>query len=477
MGERAPEPRAPPPAPPPGPRTRLQHGPIVLLLVLLNIFAAALGHGHGTGCDLDACTRAYDVSLESRGLAGPEGSAAFCGVLYDFGMCMFNIRSACRGNLNYHTSNSMLIHLKSRFDCARRLEQAGSPTGFPPRKHPRPTPAYTTTTPRPERPATGPGVPAMAVDPECSYHGSRAFKHCGLFGDPHLKTFRGTMQTCRVQGAWPLVDNPYLAVQVTNEHVLPDSPATATTKVTVLVKSSSTPCTPQKTYEATADAPLADTFIDGTNKSGPGEAVVIRHQETAYGASVEIYIRYIETTVIVRKVGRYLAFSTRMPEELVSWRSSGEDGDVDVGDQQLCVQGCPLSERMDLATDRGHMLSWADALAKCVAKTAPGGGASSESSSADTNEVVADLTDQYLDWCVFDLMTTGRDDFVLAARSAHRDTLTLDPGALRNRTTAQVRWDVGPGAASSTESAGPRAHHSPAVGILAALCLLLACCR
>ena len=74
-------------------------------------------------------------------------------------------------------------------------------------------------------------------------------------------------------------------------------------QVTVLVKSSSTPCTPQKTYEATADAPLPDSFIDGTNKSGPGEAVVIKHQETAFGASVEIYIRYIETTVIVRKVG------------------------------------------------------------------------------------------------------------------------------------------------------------------------------
>lgn len=46
-----------------------------------------------------------------------------------------------------------------------------------------------------------------------------------------MRTFTGAMQTCRVQGAWPLVDNRYLAVQVTNEPVLEDSNATATTKV------------------------------------------------------------------------------------------------------------------------------------------------------------------------------------------------------------------------------------------------------
>lgn len=475
MGQRPPQPPPPPRAaprwPPPPPLL-----PLLLVVLVANSIATAAAHSHGL-CDLEACTGAYDVSLESRGLAGPEGSAAFCGVLYDFGACMYNIRRACRGNLRYHTSNSMLIHLKTSYDCGKRLQQTK------PRPPPAPTAApRTTTTTTTTTTASPPGAGAAAV-PECSYRGGRgggAFRHCGLFGDPHLKTFRGAMQTCRVQGAWPLVDNPYLAVQVTNEHVLPGSPATATTKVTVLVKGSSTPCTTQKIYEATADAPLPDTFIDGTNKSGPGEPVTVRHSQTAYGASVEIQIRYIEATVIVRKVGRYLAFSTRMPEELALWR--GQDGDVDGEGQgaQLCVQGCPLSERMDLANDRGHVLSWADALAKCVDKT-PAAIASSAPEAAPLsagNELADDLTDQYLDWCVFDLMTTGREDFVLAARSAHRDTLDMDPVAahnLRNRTTAQdVGAGAGAGVAASTKGAAAAAAAAPALLPLLLCALVLA---
>ncbi|XP_034240181.1 repulsive guidance molecule A-like [Thrips palmi] len=421
------------------------------------------GHGYGAGCDLDVCTRAYDESLERRGLAGPEGSAAFCGVLYDFGTCMYSIRRACRGNIRYHTSNSMLIHLKT----------------------------------------SG----AAAAGPECSYRGGKAFRHCGLFGDPHLRTFTGAMQTCRVQGAWPLVDNRYLAVQVTNEPVLEDSNATATTKVTVLVKGSATPCTNQKTktYEATADAALPDTFIDGTNTSGPGEAVTVRtrgrarcfgplwctqsvqmplsrvpamcpmtvlHLLPTYSGNVRPFAYFsggsapdsrgvrvtqfaLTTLFSFPQVGRYLAFSTRMPEELVSTLDAQVQGDGQGDGVQLCVQGCPHSERMNLDKDRGAVLSWTDALEKCVSKTRPATAPASSSSSPSSDEVLGDLTDQYLDWCVFDLMTTGREDFALAAHAALRDTLAMDPsaaGSLRNRTTAQ---DVG-----ASDSAGGAASSS-----------------
>ena len=57
--------------------------------------------------------------------------------------------------------------------------------------------------------------------------------HCGLFGDPHLKTFFGARQTCVVEGDWVLVDNEFMKVQVTNEMVqnLEVPRATATKKV------------------------------------------------------------------------------------------------------------------------------------------------------------------------------------------------------------------------------------------------------
>ena len=57
--------------------------------------------------------------------------------------------------------------------------------------------------------------------------------HCGLFGDPHLKTFFGSRQTCVVEGNWVLVDNEFMKVEVTNKMVqnLEVPRATATKKV------------------------------------------------------------------------------------------------------------------------------------------------------------------------------------------------------------------------------------------------------
>ncbi|KAG5847878.1 hypothetical protein ANANG_G00130890 [Anguilla anguilla] len=58
------------------------------------------------------------------------------------------------------------------------------PAGGPPA--PRPAPALRLR-------AAGPGRPGPPV----------SYAHCALFGDPHLRTFRDEVQTCRAEGAWP----------------------------------------------------------------------------------------------------------------------------------------------------------------------------------------------------------------------------------------------------------------------------------
>lgn len=190
--------------------------------------------------------------------------------------------------------------------------------------------------------------------------------------------------------------------------------------MTIVIRGHNTPCADKKTYEATSDAPLPATFIDGTQRSGVDGSVVLTVYEQQ---RVEIYVRYIETTLIVRQAGRYLAFSARMPEELVSF-SSGLDGNF--GDSSLCVRGCPASERLDPIAARGHKLPWDKALERCRR--------------SDSNEVTNNLTDHYLDWCVFDVMTTGdgafANDFTAAAHSAQADVLRLDPLSLKNKTTS-----------------------------------------
>ena len=57
---------------------------------------------------------------------------------------------------------------------------------------------------------------------------------------------------------------------------------------------------------------------------------------------VEIHARHLGATLIVRQVGNYLTFSARLPHDIAEQGSDREG-------LQLCVKGCPLSERIDVA--------------------------------------------------------------------------------------------------------------------------------
>lgn len=153
------------------------------------------------------------MALDEEGITDPEATPAYCNVLHAYGACVRSTARSCRGNLKYHTTFSILSPLNQRFNCSQHVHGGSRGTPRPIHSH----------KPPPEVPTPPPA--------QCTFHGRHRFRHCGLFGDPHLKTFNNEYQTCRVRGAWPLIDNPYLAVQVTNDPVLDSSMATATTKV------------------------------------------------------------------------------------------------------------------------------------------------------------------------------------------------------------------------------------------------------
>ncbi|XP_033634068.1 repulsive guidance molecule A-like isoform X1 [Asterias rubens] len=374
---------------------RASHGQATAVVLYILVIVAMLISTVSSECKLKKCSEKYSQRLADGDRRTPN--RRFCQALVDYNKCVMGIPPrSCRGELNYHSTLSIIPDLMESNNCEAILA---------------------------EEEVTASPLPSGATPPmrtrtqevqhydKCDYHGESNFKSCSLFGDPHLRTFDGSFQTCRVAGAWPVFYNKYVAAQVTNVQLLHGSGATATTKLSVIIKGHEE-CAERKLYLAqTGNLPGA--FVDGTRSTGPrGMGVYV--SEIVPEKHVEIHIRYIGTVIIIRQIGEYLLFSVRMPEEIIK-RQGPED-------LQLCVRGCPGREKIDYVeflkqTKDVDKEKLQRAIEKC----------------RQTNVI-----DVYLDSCVFDLLTTSDDNFTNAAESALRDISRLQPNAslsLHNRTS------------------------------------------
>lgn len=161
--------------------------------------------------------------------------------------------------------------------------------------------------------------------------------------------------------------------------------------------------------------------MDGTDRSGADETVTLEIDSSPEEdrESIEIVMRYIASRLMIRRKGKYLAFNAKLPDEVVQLTKSYDDDKV-----ELCSTGCPATEQLNPILARGHVIAREEALRLCT---------SMENLTKDDANT---LTDNYLDWCVFDVMTAGRDrDFIDAAHAAQSDALKLDEKSLKNRTT------------------------------------------
>ncbi|XP_037082401.1 repulsive guidance molecule A-like [Pollicipes pollicipes] len=375
----------------------------LLLSLLLCLTSAAANR-----CHSERCSREFERTRQTLGMAEMESaSPGYCRALRRFTVCLRATERACRGDLTYHSNLRILERKIQRLNCQRVIAEAGE---APPAPRPRPRPPPT------RRPTLQESV--------CAYHGDPEPAFCGLFGDPHVRTFSGEYQTCRVQGAWPLIDNPYLAVQVTNEPAASDHRATAPSKLTVIVKRND-PCTAQLTYEARGDL-LPAAFVDGALSSGRRSGHSVTVSAVVPGQHVRITLRHINATLVIRRVAGHLTFAARLPRGLTE--QSAERAGL-----ELCSRGCPAGERIDYR----HVLS-----AGRPVSTVHRGRAA-----VLTRDVIADMcreyrvTDFYFDACVFDVLFTGKTAFMEAAREAQQDLRRLMPQAvteLANRTRLQL---------------------------------------
>ncbi|XP_037779264.1 repulsive guidance molecule A-like [Penaeus monodon] len=187
------------------------HPPRAGLTTLL--LTTLLTAGVAKECAVSECTATFHEGTNAGVQKGP--TLAYCQLLQAYKACLEETRSSCRGDIHYLSASGMASHVATNNNCSRILSGELAPSAS----------AGGAT--------LAPAAAATDADDLCRYRAAAvaAPAHCGLFGDPHLKTFAGAYMTCRVQGAWPLLNTPDIAIQVTNEPVGPDNYATATTKV------------------------------------------------------------------------------------------------------------------------------------------------------------------------------------------------------------------------------------------------------
>ncbi|KAG8003594.1 Repulsive guidance molecule A, partial [Nibea albiflora] len=405
---------------------------VTLTMVLLSLLFRA---AHCQQCRIQRCNAEYVASTSPS--SGLQEDAAldvdYCIALRAYALCTKRQARSCRGDLVYHSAVFRIKELFSQHNCS-----SDGPTSS----------------------VKVPSTSRPAVSELCDYEnrvlasGSagqpKKYAHCGLFGDPHLRTFRDEFQTCKVEGAWPLIDNRFLSVQVTNVPVVLGSSATATSK---------------KVYQATTeDLPLA--FQDGTRSGGEsGSLTIVERGGSGVGRQVKIQARYIGTSIIVRRVGSYLTFAIRMPEDTL-------DFSEDNGGLQLCLHGCPRNELIKEHTlGRQSQQSRAQGTSTELGPLRPPHQVYTvERATAKCRETLQ-VEDVYFQSCVFDLLTTGDPEFSMAAYGALEDLKALPPSKLKQNSPRTPR--LSNRGASHAAAAAAAAANGSLLSVLLLVLLLL----
>lgn len=175
----------------------------------------------------ERCTGPYLSAVDA---VDRNNNRGICTVMAIYLRCVEGVKNTvkiCNSDLSYHTISTLIPRLMADRNCGN-VSLSSNET------------AVLQSTKTPATPATKQAAclnftfqqikPSKEQIKQNPHH----FRLCALFGDPHLKTFTEKRQTCVVQGAWPLIDNDYFSVQVTNVRLVAGSSATATNTVSTI---------------------------------------------------------------------------------------------------------------------------------------------------------------------------------------------------------------------------------------------------
>lgn len=211
-----------------------------------------------------------------------------------------------------------------------------------------------------------------------------------------------------------------------------------------------TGCTKQKTFEASKEY-LPSAFNDGTTGSPVlNNDKQVMHIKTVIPDSyVEISLRYVATRILIRRISGYLSFSIKIPEEVIEQSGS-------ISSLQLCVTGCPVSQRIGYKEVLAYPEYFIRTLAGSDDETGRDVQPAMLRQEAEDACRAAGVTDFYFDSCVFDLLLTGDKKLTSAAAAAQEDVHILYPPYRRhfetNRTSLTLYETLGQAALSKDAS-------------------------
>ncbi|CAG9540522.1 unnamed protein product [Cercopithifilaria johnstoni] len=357
-----------------------------LLIVTLAIILIAIIN-HGNGCMVEYCANIYSERLDEGGIFIGM-NAPYCQIITDYIHCLSETNRTCRGNLKYHTLQTLLHRQRREFSC-NSFPETMKPSNY---------------------------IPIGCAFPtDTAPHAMQ--RYCALFGSRHLRTLNGHFITCAHRGAYPLINNKHLLIQIT--HSFLGSGTTGISKVTVIVKENGR-CTSRKQYEVGSDDErLPNSFTDGSIFVGNSERkpVEIKSLNQTY---VEIILRYIATTIYIRRHGAYLSVALRIPERIVQEQTDNEF--------DICTTGCSRSDMIKLEEALANPISFT----RChgIRMKIPLKVAIERCNRAN-------ITDAFFDACVFDLLISGDEIFVAQIADAQYDIIDLYSPYIRHYFTGR----------------------------------------
>lgn len=172
-------------------------------------------------CELQDCLELYQAAQDSLSprrdssrhrANSPASPGTHCMILRMFYHCINNKSRMCLGDLTFHSSHRYVQKQMRDMNCSYH------------------GPTFPLTSPLHPWHSTRSRDDKSSEDNVCTHRRTTSHRYCSVFGDPHLVSFDDTHQTCKVIGAFPMIDNEYLSVQITSEAVNSEG-ASAVTKV------------------------------------------------------------------------------------------------------------------------------------------------------------------------------------------------------------------------------------------------------